>query len=167
MTAGLTDKQVYSGMKPKFPSGSAYVAPVAKKASAKPSDYVKAAQTFLNSRSYPSKDKGNFDKLTVDGFSGPKSLEAALRILQYFGKVEVDGVWGPKTEDACLSIERNSPYEWWSHLAQAALNLNGASLKVDGVIGSGTESAIKSFQKSNGLKADGIIGALTWEALLD
>jgi len=37
--------------------------------------------------------------------------------------------------------------------------------KTDGVKGRGTKKAIKSFQKANGLRADGVVGAKTWELL--
>lgn len=36
---------------------------------------------------------------------------------------------------------------------------------IDGVKGKGTKKAIKSFQTANGLKADGVVGAKTWELL--
>jgi N-acetylmuramoyl-L-alanine amidase len=36
---------------------------------------------------------------------------------------------------------------------------------VDGIKGRGTKKAIKEFQKANGLKADGKVGAKTWEVL--
>lgn len=38
--------------------------------------------------------------------------------------------------------------------------------KIDGKYGSGTLTAVKSFQSDNGLKVDGIIGTQTWAALL-
>jgi len=37
--------------------------------------------------------------------------------------------------------------------------------KVDGKIGPGTKEAIIEFQKSHGLKADGVLGKKSWEAL--
>lgn len=37
--------------------------------------------------------------------------------------------------------------------------------RVDGIYGSGTESAVKKFQKANGLKADGIAGKATLNAM--
>lgn len=37
--------------------------------------------------------------------------------------------------------------------------------KVDGKIGQGTKEAIIEFQKSHGLRADGVLGKKTWEAL--
>ena len=50
---------------------------------------------------------------------------------------------------------------------QAALNVKGAKpeLKVDGKFGSGTASAVKKFQKSHKLSADGVVGKRTWAAL--
>jgi peptidoglycan hydrolase-like protein with peptidoglycan-binding domain len=36
---------------------------------------------------------------------------------------------------------------------------------VDGKIGAGTKEAIIEFQKSHGLKADGVLGKRTWEEL--
>jgi peptidoglycan hydrolase-like protein with peptidoglycan-binding domain len=38
--------------------------------------------------------------------------------------------------------------------------------KVDGSFGSRTEQAVKAFQTMRGLKADGVVGAKTWTALL-
>ena len=35
----------------------------------------------------------------------------------------------------------------------------------DGVFGSGTEAAVKKFQKDNGLDVDGMVGNRTWEAI--
>lgn len=44
---------------------------------------------------------------------------------------------------------------------QAALNKLGANLTVDGDFGSGTEAAVKNYQKNNGLTQDGIVGPAT------
>jgi len=40
-------------------------------------------------------------------------------------------------------------------------------LKVDGVFGGQVETAVKQFQKSSGLTADGVVGPQTWAALPD
>lgn len=49
---------------------------------------------------------------------------------------------------------------------QALLNAKyGANLEIDGKYGKATEAAVKSFQASNGLTADGICGPKTWKAL--
>ena len=49
---------------------------------------------------------------------------------------------------------------------QTMLNARGYSCgKVDGIFGKGTESAVKAFQKANGLTVDGVVGRATWAAL--
>ena len=45
------------------------------------------------------------------------------------------------------------------------LTITLAHGKADGIFGSETEAAVKSFQKSKGLQADGIVGAMTLKAL--
>lgn len=50
-------------------------------------------------------------------------------------------------------------------ILQCLLNCDGANLTVDGIFGSGTDAAVKTFQRSKNLTADGIVGAKTWEAL--
>jgi peptidoglycan hydrolase-like protein with peptidoglycan-binding domain len=49
---------------------------------------------------------------------------------------------------------------------QSALKAAGVYTgRVDGKIGAGTKAAIVEFQKSHGLKADGVLGKKTWEEL--
>ncbi len=48
---------------------------------------------------------------------------------------------------------------------QKALKEKGYTLIADGIFGPGTDVAIKDFQTSQGLRPDGVIGAMTHEAL--
>lgn len=48
-------------------------------------------------------------------------------------------------------------------LVSLGYNTNG----IDGIFGSGTEKAIISFQKNNGLVADGIVGKNTWRKIIN
>jgi len=50
-------------------------------------------------------------------------------------------------------------------ILQSALHARGHALVADGIFGRGTLEAVKSFQRANGLSADGIVGARTWAAL--
>jgi peptidoglycan hydrolase-like protein with peptidoglycan-binding domain len=49
---------------------------------------------------------------------------------------------------------------------QHLLRARGQSVAVDGEFGPQTEAAVKTFQASHGLAADGIVGPLTWAALV-
>ncbi len=48
---------------------------------------------------------------------------------------------------------------------QEELNKKGYKLDVDGQFGSKTQSAVKDYQKKNGLSVDGIVGKNTWGSL--
>ncbi len=50
---------------------------------------------------------------------------------------------------------------------QTWLNRKGSRLTVDGVFGSNSEKAVKSFQSKAGLTADRIVGSKTWAALVN
>ncbi len=54
------------------------------------------------------------------------------------------------------------------HVRELERRLQGLGLytgAIDGVFGGGVESAVKRFQKSNGLEPDGVVGPNTWAAL--
>ena len=49
---------------------------------------------------------------------------------------------------------------------QYLLRARGHSVSVDGIFGANTEAAVKAFQVSHGLAADGNVGPLTWVNLV-
>lgn len=68
---------------------------------------------------------------------------------------------------AILDIVRKGSISASVSLAQTLLNAAiEAGLEVDGVCGSGTVKAIKTYQTLHGFDADGVIGTKTWSALL-
>ncbi|MCL1791066.1 MAG: peptidoglycan-binding protein [Peptococcaceae bacterium] len=53
-----------------------------------------------------------------------------------------------------------------TYLIQAALYTRGyTSVIPDGVFGPGTETAVRQFQRAQGLTADGIVGPMTQDRL--
>lgn len=48
---------------------------------------------------------------------------------------------------------------------QRLLVANGYAVRVDGIFGALTETAVKAFQNQGNLGVDGIVGQLTWRAL--
>jgi peptidoglycan hydrolase-like protein with peptidoglycan-binding domain len=91
----------------------------------------------------------------LDGVEGSK-LKAAYGSFQKDNNLTVDKIYGAKTE--AKLIEKGKEL-------QNLLNECGADLKVDGLVGTKTISAIKTFQKANNLVQDGIVGSKTLQAL--
>ncbi|WP_227453508.1 peptidoglycan-binding domain-containing protein, partial [Clostridioides sp. ES-S-0108-01] len=58
-------------------------------------------------------------------------------------------------------VENGNPV----HLAQLLLKACGYSLSIDSQFGNETYTRVRSFQSSNNLNVDGIVGARTWERL--
>ena len=84
---------------------------------------------------------------------------------QFNKGLDVDGLKGPKTLSACITVKRGARGNI-TRLIQERLNSVGFHLSTDGIFGSGTEKAVKVFQKNRGLVADGIVGRNTWNWLL-
>ena len=85
--------------------------------------------------------------------------------MQFNKGLVVDGLRGTKTLGACVTIKRGARGNI-TKLIQERLNSVGFHLSTDGIFGSGTEKAVKVFQKNRGLVADGIVGRNTWDWLL-
>ncbi|MCP9000338.1 caspase family protein [Pseudarthrobacter sp. RMG13] len=71
---------------------------------------------------------------------------------------------GPAAPMTRPQIRRGSTGEHVTYLQQQLAAL-GYRLSIDGIFGPGTESAVRSFQRTNGLTADGIVGPQTWAAV--
>jgi len=133
--------------------------------------------------------------VTQDGSYGPKT-QAAVAVWQQNLRIGADGIWGPATEQATHDLfvflsnlpavqEVNPANEFFAALndarsqvlrqgstggavkiMQLSLNAKGFRLVGDGVFGPATDRALRAFQSSRGLAADGICGPRTWDALL-
>jgi len=58
--------------------------------------------------------------------------------------------------------DKNHPVQTLQHLLRA----RGNTVAVDGIFGPRTEAAVRAFQTSKGLTADGLVGPHTWGALI-
>lgn len=172
MTGGLTYSQLKAGTKPRLISKVNGTTPPAKQVESVVKDTpakdsgnqtIKSIQRTLNGR-YST-------KIDVDGYYGPNTKKALIKGFQtelnkqYGAKIKVDGIWGPQTKAASPNVREGAEGNI-TYILQAALYLEGHDPHgMDGIFGSGTEIAVKSFQRANGLSADGIAGENTFAKL--
>lgn len=108
--------------------------------------------------------------IAVDGIYGPNTKAALIKGLQtefnnqYGAGLSINGVWSSTMKSKCPTLYSGAS-DNICYILQAGLFCNGYNLDVDGIYGSGTATAVRSFQSANGLSADGIAGPNTFEAL--
>ena len=86
---------------------------------------------------------------------------------QGFSNQIVDGIAGTNTLKGCPTLKKGARGNITKLLQEKLVSLGYNTNGVDGIFGVGTEKAVMSFQKSNGLVADGIVGINTWRKLLN
>ena len=86
---------------------------------------------------------------------------------QGYSKQKVDGIAGPATLAGCPTLKKGTSGNITKLLQEKLVTLGYSTNGVDGIFGSGTYSAVREFQKTRGLSADGIVGANTWRKLLN
>lgn len=118
---------------------------------------VLAAQYLLQARG---------GSVAADGVFG-SGTAAAVRSFQASSGIAQDGVLGSQTWGALVQTMRQGSSGPAVRAVQVQLNAKRRlGLAVDGVFGSGTAAAVRSFQSHAGIGADGVVGATTWRNLV-
>ncbi|QJI52465.1 endolysin [Psychrobacillus phage Perkons] len=115
-------------------------------------------------------------KLVEDGIKG-KATDTAIKDFQKKNGLIVDGIAGANTlaklkgSSNTIIVSTTKPKYPNSVIKKGSTGENvkliqkALKLIADGIFGVATESAVKTFQKNNGLTSDGIIGQQTWNKL--
>lgn len=114
-------------------------------------------------------------RLDVDGIFGPRT-DTAVRAFQRAHGLVVDGIVGSRTwSSVIVTARRGSVGPAVSAVQDQAnfRNLRGdgpPTLNVDGVFGAKTDAWVRAFQSGMSLQmpfaVDGIVGPMTWQALI-
>lgn len=108
--------------------------------------------------------------IVVDNIYGNETKKALVKGLQtelnkqYGRGLAVDGIFGTNTYNACINVRKGAEgnITW---LIQSMLICHSFNINADGIFGPATETAVKEFQKRNGLSQDGIVGKNTFNKL--
>jgi len=128
---------------------------------------IKTLQYLLRARGH---------SVVLDGAFAPNT-ETAVKAFQASCGLAADGVVGPLTWAALIvQVKKGS----WGDAVKGVQeefqfrNLSGDpsnAPQVDGIFGANTDSAVRGFQQAlsldvSSVKVDGIVGPLTWQALV-
>jgi len=107
--------------------------------------------------------------VAADGVFGPQT-DSMVRSFQEAAEVPVDGLVGSITWPALIqghTLPTSSTGPDVRAAQHLLLHKHGyADVIVDGVFGRSTASAVKDLQAKYGLPVDGIVGPVTWKALV-
>jgi peptidoglycan hydrolase-like protein with peptidoglycan-binding domain len=107
----------------------------------------------------------------VDGIFGPRT-EAAVEAFQQDAGIGVDGVVGPVTWSRLIITVRRGSHGDAVRAVQEVMKFHdqsggqGPPIHVDGIFGPQTDRFVRGFQTALGIASDGIVGPVTWRALL-
>ena len=94
--------------------------------------------------------------------------KAAIADGYKFPKYGADGQWGSECEEVAKKaiVKKRLIYtnKNLTKIVQKAIGLKDS--QIDGKCGTGTVTAIKAYQKKNGLVNDGVVGLETWKKIL-
>ncbi len=123
---------------------------------------VRSLQQLLRARNHP---------VTVDGDFGPLT-EAAVKAFQQSKNLTDDGIVGPLTwPKLVVQVQQGSTGDAVRGVQEVMKfhdqsDGEGPPVQVDGIFGPRTDAFVRGFQTAVGTTSDGIVGPITWRALV-
>jgi peptidoglycan hydrolase-like protein with peptidoglycan-binding domain len=109
--------------------------------------------------------------VSVDGIFGPRT-ESAVEDFQQDAGIGVDGIVGPATWARLIVTVRHESTGDAVRGVQEVMKFHdqsggeGPPIHVDGIFGPQTDHFVRGFQTALGIASDGIVGPVTWRALV-
>ena len=123
---------------------------------------VRPLQQLLRARNHP---------VAVDGIFGP-STESAVKAFQQSRSLTADGIVGPQTwAKLIIQVKKGSTGDAVRGV-QEVIKFHDQSgggappVQIDGIFGPRTDTFVRGFQTALGIPSDGIVGPITWRALV-
>jgi len=101
-----------------------------------------------------------------DLFMSGRKTASSTALAEHYGYRKTSTTGGGNVNISLDTLKKGSSGE---QVTTLQIQLNGRGLNcgvADGEFGPKTDTAVKSFQKAEGLAADGVVGVKTWLALL-
>ncbi len=123
---------------------------------------VRSLQQLLRARNHP---------VAVDGVFGPDT-ESAVKAFQQSRGLAADGIVGPNTwPKLVVQVKKGSAGDAVRGV-QEVIKFHDQSggeappVQIDGIFGPRTDAFVCGFQTAVGTASDGIVGPITWRALV-
>ena len=123
---------------------------------------VRPLQQLLRARNHP---------VAVDGIFGPVT-ESAVKAFQQSAGLAADGIVGPLTWPKLIVQVKKGDTGDAVRGVQEVIKFHdqsggeGTPIQVDGIFGPITDHWVRGFQTAVGIASDGIVGPITWRALV-
>ena len=109
--------------------------------------------------------------VVVDGSFGPLT-ESAVKAFQHGNALSADGIVGPLTWAKLIVQVKSGSTGDAVRGVQEVMKFHdqsdgeGTPIQVDGIFGPRTDQWVRGFQSAVGTAADGIVGPITWRAMV-